>query len=88
MKDLRTEVFRRMYEEPIHPKNLWLRQEPFSHKYIDEYYRRNIRLLIKRGAYTAPAHGFEGAKFFPMDAQRSPDEAWADARHLWDETDD
>ena len=24
MKDLRTEIFRRMYDEPVHPKNLWL----------------------------------------------------------------
>ena len=31
MKDLRTEVFRRMYEEPIHPKNLWLEQDPKRH---------------------------------------------------------
>ncbi len=30
MKDLRTEVFRRMYEEPIHPANLWLEQHPKS----------------------------------------------------------
>ena len=88
MKDLRTEVFRRMYEEPIHPKNLWMWQEPISHKYIDELYRRNISRLIKRGAYTAPANEFEGARFFPMDARRSPDEAWSEARHLWDEPDD
>ncbi len=88
MKDLRTEVFRRMYEDPIHPKNLWMWQEPISHKYIDELYRRNIHRLIKRGAYTAPANEFEGARFFPMDARRSPDEAWSDARHLWDEPDE
>jgi hypothetical protein len=24
MRDLRTEIFRRIYEEPIHPANLWL----------------------------------------------------------------
>ena len=27
-KDLRTEIFRHMYDQPIHPKNLWLEQEP------------------------------------------------------------
>jgi beta-ureidopropionase len=27
-KDLRTELFKRMYEKPIHPKNLWLEQDP------------------------------------------------------------
>jgi len=88
MKDLRTEVFRRMYEQPIHPKNLWMWQEPISHEHVDELYRRNIKRLIKRGSYTPPAHDFEGAKFFPMDAPRSPAEAWEKARHLWDEPDD
>jgi hypothetical protein len=28
MKDLRTEIFQRMYSEPVHPKNLWLNEEP------------------------------------------------------------
>ena len=40
MKDLRTEVFRRMYEEPIHPANLWLEQEPTRTAEVDEVYRR------------------------------------------------
>lgn len=31
MKDLRTELFKDMYDEPIHPKNLWLENEPASH---------------------------------------------------------
>ena len=39
MKDLRTEVFRRMYEEPIHPANLWLEQDPKQHAEVDEVYR-------------------------------------------------
>jgi hypothetical protein len=83
MKDLRTEVFRRMYEEPIHPKNLWLRQAPFSHDAVDAFYRRNIQRLIKRGAYTRPANAFEGAKFFPMDPELTPARAWDEARGLW-----
>ena len=56
MKDLRTEVFRRMYEEPIHPANLWLEQHPKSHAEVDEVYRANIQRLIDRGTFTPPAH--------------------------------
>ena len=82
MKDLRTEVFRRMYEEPIHPKNLWLWQDPLSHEYVDEFYRRNIRKLIKRGTFTPPAHDFEGARYVPMD-DHPPALAWQDAKQLW-----
>ena len=56
MKDLRTEVFRRLYDAPIHPANLWLEQEPLQHAAVDEVYRANIERLIERGAWTAPAH--------------------------------
>ena len=52
LKDLRTEVFRKMYEQPIHPKNLWLEQDPLPHEKVDEIYRENIRCLIKRGSFT------------------------------------
>ncbi|MCL6581901.1 MAG: hydrolase [Firmicutes bacterium] len=36
LKDLRTELFRKMYDEPIHPKNLWLKQDPWQHDRVDE----------------------------------------------------
>ena len=42
MKDLRTELFRHMYEEPVHPKNLWLDTDPQQHADVDEIYRANI----------------------------------------------
>lgn len=61
LKDLRTEIFRNMYDEPIHPKNLWLDREPVHHDEADEIYRANIARLIARGAYTEPAHRFPGA---------------------------
>ena len=86
LKDLRTEVFRRMYEEPIHPANLWLEQDPKSHAEVDEIYRGNIRRLLERGTYTAPAHSFPGARYIAPD-DASPAEAWEEARHLWDEGD-
>lgn len=84
LKDLRTEVFRRMYEEPIHPRNLWLEQDPLPHAEVDEIYRANIRRLIERGAYTEPSSSFPGARYIPIDHD-PPAEAWEKARHLWDE---
>ena len=70
MKDLRTELFKDMYDEPIHPKNLWLKDEPGSHAEVDEVYRANIKRLQKRGSWT------------PGD----PGEAWDMIKsELWDE---
>ena len=39
LKDLRTELFRRMYDEPIHPANLRLESDPVLHADADEIYR-------------------------------------------------
>ena len=61
LKDLRTEIFGRMYDEPIHPVNLWPDREPVLHAEADEIYRGSIERLIQRGAYTRPAHRFPGA---------------------------
>ena len=85
MKDLRTELFRGMYDEPIHPANLWLEQEPLSHAEVDEVYRANIRRLQERGAWTPPAVAHEGARYVPA-VPGDPGEAWAAAKaELWDE---
>jgi predicted amidohydrolase len=78
MKDLRTEVFRRMYEEPIHPANLWLDRDPASHAEVDEVYRENIRKLVERGSYTLPAESFPGVRYMP-----AGDGDWEAARELW-----
>ncbi len=83
MKDLRTELFRRMYELPIHPKNLWLRQDPWRHAAVDEVYRENIRRLIERGSYTPPAFDFPGCRY--QSAATSPEEEdWENIKTLWD----
>jgi hypothetical protein len=63
LKDLRTELFRRMYDEPIHPANLWLDAVPVQHAEADEIYRGNIARLVDRGIYTRPAHDFPGAAY-------------------------
>jgi hypothetical protein len=84
MKDLRTEVFRRMYEEPIHPKNLWLEDEPKGHAEVDEIYRANIRRLVDRGSFTLPARSVEGVRYIaPADEGRA--ESWDSTRTLWEE---
>ncbi|MCZ9881695.1 nitrilase-related carbon-nitrogen hydrolase [Arthrobacter sp. B2a2-09] len=84
MKDLRTEIFQQMYEKPIHPANLWLKQEPAQHAEVDDIYRDNIRRLIERGAFTPPANSFEGARYMPASNETAAS-AWATARKLWDE---
>jgi predicted amidohydrolase len=82
LKDLRVEVFRRMYEEPIHPRNLWLGDEPKRHAEVDEIYRANIARLLERGTFTAPARAFPGARYLP--ASDDPAETdWEQLRELW-----
>ena len=82
-KDLRTEIFRKMYEQPIHPKNLWMEQDPLHHEKVDEIYRENIRCLIKRGSFTPPAHTFEGAHY-QSSASSPEEEKWENIKILWD----
>ena len=79
-KDLRTELFRHMYNAPLHPKNLWLKEEPKTHGEVDEIYRQNIEKLIERGTYTAPYLKFEGCK------NQSPamsEAEWREYKKLW-----
>jgi predicted amidohydrolase len=85
MKDLRTEVFRRMYEEPIHPANLWLEQDPLHHADVDEVYRENIRRLVDRGTFTPPAHSFPGARLVGEDGGPAD---WSALRGLWAKLDE
>jgi predicted amidohydrolase len=88
IKDLRTEVFRKMYEEPVHPKNLWLEQDPLRHADVDEIYRDNIRRLIDRGTFTPPAVQHPGAAYVPVgDGTQTPDEEWDEIKGLWSDWD-
>ncbi|HLI06209.1 MAG TPA: nitrilase-related carbon-nitrogen hydrolase [Ktedonobacteraceae bacterium] len=82
LKDMRMELFRRMYERSIHPKDLALEQPPGSHAEVDEIYRQNIERLIASGTYTPPAHRVPGPKYFP--AAPTPQEEWESVRALWD----
>jgi beta-ureidopropionase len=84
MKDLRTEIFRKMYEQPIHPKNLWMKTDPERHEKVDQYYRDNIRRLIERGTYTPPAHDFPGSVYKPASMDPEQDK-WENIKQLWEE---
>ena len=79
IKDLRMELFKGMYEKPIHPKNLWLEEVPKHHGEVDEIYRSNIRKLQERGTYTPPCHDFKGAYC------QSPATNETEWKKLWDE---
>jgi hypothetical protein len=81
MKDLRTELFARMYEKPIHPRNLWLDRKPDHHAAVDEIYRGNINRLVERGSWTLPAHDVPGARYTP--AGPEGDEGWSEAKEMW-----
>lgn len=83
MKDLRTELFQKMYDQPIHPKNLWMEKDPMSHEKVDDIYRENIQNLIQRGSFTEPAVQFSGARF-QSGAASPEEEKWENIKTLWD----
>lgn len=55
MKDLRTEQFKLIYEEPLFAKNLCLDRAPLKHKDTHEIYRQHVRQLIERGIWVESA---------------------------------
>jgi len=56
MKDLRTELYQLVYEQPIYPKNLYANREPYKHaEYRTEVIDRQVRLLQDRGIWKRPA---------------------------------
>ena len=82
MKDLRTEIFRRMYEEPSTRRTSGWTTSRRQHADVDEIYRANIDRLVARGSFTPPAQAFPGARYIAP--TESPDEAdWEQVRSLW-----
>lgn len=65
LKDVRTELFLRMYDRSIHPANIWLAGEPGRNAEGDEICLANIARLVEAGTYTQPAHRFPGARHLP-----------------------
>jgi len=55
LKDLTTEQYRLIYEQPIYPKNLYLDRAPFDHEtYRREVIDAQVRALQERGIYAPP----------------------------------
>src|SRR5919198_1026991 len=56
LKDLRTELYQIIYEQPIYPKNLYLKREPMKHtEYRDKVIKRQIKLMHDRDVWKKPA---------------------------------
>jgi predicted amidohydrolase len=55
LKDLRTELYQVLYEQPIYPKNLYLHRPPMRHaEYRDLVIDRQVRLMHERGVWVEP----------------------------------
>jgi len=55
LKDVRTELYRIVYEQPIYPKNLYLDRPAYNHAdYRDQVNKRQVALLHERGVWVPP----------------------------------
>jgi hypothetical protein len=55
MKDLTTEQYQLIYEEPVYPKNLYLDRAPYQHdEYRREVIAQQVDLMHKRGIWVPP----------------------------------
>ena len=55
LKDLRTELYQMLYEQPIYPKNLYLHRAPMKHEeYREQVIKPQIRLMHERGIWVEP----------------------------------
>jgi beta-ureidopropionase len=56
MKDLRTEMYQMVYEEPIYPKNLYLDRAPMKHaEYAEKVTKPQVKLMQDRDIWKKPA---------------------------------
>jgi predicted amidohydrolase len=67
-KDLRTEQYRAIYEQPIYPKNQYLAEPPGEDWLAREEATRarNIQTLVERGVFTPPSNGTAPAENKPV----------------------
>jgi beta-ureidopropionase len=55
MKDLRTELYQLVYQQPIYPKNLYLNRAPMKHaEYREQVIERQVRLMHERDIWVRP----------------------------------
>lgn len=57
IKDLRTEQYKLIYEQPIYPKNNYLTEEPKKYPERVEIYANVVKELQQRGVWVAPSKG-------------------------------
>jgi hypothetical protein len=58
IKDLTTEQYQLIYEEPIYPKNLYLDRGPYKHaEYRREVIDKQIELMHERDVWRRPDKG-------------------------------
>jgi len=55
LRDLRTEQFRCIYDQPLYPRNLGLKAHPGKHADHDEIRRGVLKKMVSRGIYQRPA---------------------------------
>ncbi len=52
MKDLKTEMYKTIYEVPIFPKNLYLNRQPMKHaEYREQVTEKQVQLMLDRGIW-------------------------------------
>jgi predicted amidohydrolase len=55
IKDLRTEIYQLLYEQPIYPKNLYADRAPFTHaEFKEQVIDTQIERMIERGVWRRP----------------------------------
>ena len=58
IKDLTTEQYQLIYEEPVYPKNLYLNRAPYTHaEYRREVIDKQVRLMYERDIWAQPGDG-------------------------------
>lgn len=62
LKDLRTEQYRLIYDQPLYEKNRCLKEPPLKHAENDEVVRAAIRRMHDSGIWAMPAAAFKTVK--------------------------
>ena len=58
LKDVRAELYRQLYDQPIYPINLYLDRPPMRHaEYREAVIRRQVDLMCQRGIWSRPTPG-------------------------------
>jgi len=62
LKDLTTEQYQIIYEQPVYPRNLYLDRKPYNHaEYRRQVIDQQTALMFQRGIWTRPDPGQRGS---------------------------